>query len=267
MIKINERNQAIYFIDGYEIEIVDFINKNKVSKIIFSSEYVSKDTKIDFLVKTTSIDTIIVTTHLNIDVNVLYKLKIKSLLMSIGEYPIDFSQMKYIEDVNVIHNIKMNFNELSASLKKITINEFKNTSLNTFPSANCISDLWITQSKILSLEGLNKFSNLEKIKISSSSKLSNIDDLKYLANKIKYLELEKCKSLSDFSVLQELTNIEEISLYNVGSVSTTAYFKSLSKLKTLFLRGSTKVLEQNKEDVSHINKVVIADMDLMIGCQ
>ena len=267
MIKINEKNQGVYFVEGHEKEIVDYINQNNISTIIFSYEHTNKDTEIGFLLKTKSVDSVIITSLIKIDLEILYKLKIKKLLISIGEYPIDFSKFSDLESVDLIYNKKMNFKKLSSSFKNLTIRKLKQKKIDDCFDVNNITDLWIAQSDLISLKGLSNFSNIEKIRVALSPKLVDISDLKYISKSLKHLELDSCKLLSDFSVLEELTKIEEISMYNVGDVLTTAYFKNLSQLKTLFLRGNTKVLNQNKQDVSHINKVVIADMDLMIGCQ
>lgn len=271
MIKINENNKGIYYIYGHDKEIANYINKNNVSTIIFDEDYLNgaKDIDISFLLETKSIENIKIADYkINIDLEVVYKLEIKKLFCLYPlELAIDFSRLNYIEEVDLHYNKKMNFKGLSNSFKKLTLRKFKQKNLEDCFDENNIMDLWIAQSDLISLKGLSNFSNIEKIRIALSSKLIDISDLKHISNSLKQFELDSCKLLSDFSVLEELTKIEEISMYNVGHVSTTSYFKNLSQLKTLFLRGNTKVLNQNKQDVSHINKVVIADMDLMIGCQ
>jgi len=258
---------TIVYKGKYKEEITQYISNNKIRSIVIDGD-IKVDTSInDFLKKLSNIDSLCIIGYVKPDPNALYHLNLKELVLPENDWNLDFTRLPNLEYLRMTYCKKMNFKNIPSSLKEVTLSKLKSKDIKTVFGENSIEKLALNRTTLENLDGIEYFKKLKNIIISYSPKLTDIKNLSSLSKLLNKIEFDTCKSLSEFAVLKELSHLEEINIYNADSILTTEYFKNLSHLQILYLRGKMKVLKQNIEDVSHIKRVVIADMDLMIGCK
>ena len=124
----------------------------------------------------------------------------------------------------------------------------------------------ICQSSVCSLEGIEDASKLCWLELSYNRHLTDISALKYLSNSLKYLDIQMCGKIRDFSVLCELHNLEFLTLRGTNSLQNLSFLKEMPKLKNFHLTmnvadGNLSLCEkvpyvtiQNRRHYSHKDK-------------
>lgn len=102
-----------------------------------------------------------------------------------------------------------------------------------------LEELDICQSAIWSLKGLSAASSLKKLGLSYNTRLEDISDLESVKKTIINLEIENCGKIKDFSVLNELHNLEELRLVGSNKLPDLNFINNMPKLKSfIFMMNS-----------------------------
>jgi len=141
-------------------------------------------------------------------------------------------------------------------LKSIVITGYKSKSkdLTNLAEFEQLTELYLFQTDIVSLKGIERFKNLQKLQILSATKLESIVDLKYLPNCLVEIEIEKCKKINDFESLGHLRSIKRLLLLDCGEIKNLSFVKKLPNLKFLSF-GRTNVLDGDLSYCEGINYV------------
>jgi len=217
---------------------IDFINKYHLEKAII----IAKD--IDFITKCPSLKYIRIkpadNAGNNFDYSPLYRMpQIRSLscATSYGDKfefstSLDYSRIKGLECVSVSGNGHDNYNSIEG-MKTIRVSGYKAHDLTNMFSSTVLDSLMIIQSKIKTLDGLQKSQNMQCLYLYYNRGLSDISSLRKIKHTIKALKIENCPKIEDFSVLAELENIEFLDLRGSNSLPSLDFIKHMKNLKTL----------------------------------
>ena len=218
-------------------EHIEYINYHKIKNALIISK------NIDFIVQCPTLK------HLWIvpadsagdgfDYSPLYKLpEIKSLQCSTvygekEEYStyIDCSKLNNIEDIHVLNSKYQNFNTVK-TLKSLGLTGYKETDLSNSFDSPILDTLSIFQSKIKSLDGIQKSSKMQCLYLYYNRSLQDISSLIRVKNTLKALRIDCCPKINDFSVLGKLENLEFLELTGSNILPNLSFLKTMPNLKT-----------------------------------
>ena len=136
--------------------------------------------------------------------------------------------------------------ESCSKLKSLTINNYrpKSNDLSELPFLYSVMDLRFFQTKIISLNGIERFKNIKKFMLYSANKLESIEPLQILSNCLEEIDIDKCKNIKDLEKLGMINSLNLIRLTESGEIKSLAFVKELPNLNFLSFWG-TNVLDGN----------------------
>lgn len=177
----------------------------------------------------------------------------------------DLSETKYIESFHITYGDQTMLNKLLSScknnkikVKKLGIwgtsgNGLRNLDLLKYIDKEYLTSLQFGyadgRSMILdSLDGIEGFSNLQKLVIYNDPNLSSIEQIKSL-NKLTELEITKCEKLNNLNGIENLYNLQNLLCTRSGLNDIT----QISKLTNL---GSINFYKNSISEVGDLSKLV-----------
>ena len=142
----------------------------------------------------------------------------------------------------------------------------KEKTLTGFVPGKNLENFFINSTPIQSLDGIEAARKLHRLELSYNRSLTDISALRHLKDSLQLLEIEACGKIRDFSVLNELENLEFLTLKGSNVLPDLSFLRSLPKLKNLHLTmcvedGDLSLCEhlpyariQNRKHYSHKDK-------------
>lgn len=173
-----------------------------------------------------------------------YAKNIKSLCvkMTYGEYPnvkmvrneIDYSRIKGLVCLHVSFDSSnhKNYNKVD-TLKTLSISQYPKKDLKDLFSSQILDSLFIIISRIVSLDGISQSHFIQNVHLCYNRSLKDINPLADVKSTLRVLKIENCPKISDFSVLQELKNLEVLILRGKNKIPSLRFISELKKLKIL----------------------------------
>lgn len=223
-------------------EHIEYIRKNNVKKAIVVAE------NIQFLTQCPSLEYLMVLpaiTANEFDYSPIYEMpNIKWLqcetMYGVNEEKvstIDYSHFQGLKRLGVSGG-KGHLNVHSAGdiLSLFFDSGFPNdkTLLGFIPGA-VLKNFSVNLSPIQSLEGIEVASQLRRLELTYNRRLADISALCHLRETLRYLEIDTCGKIRDFSVLKELHNLEFLILKGSNILPDLSFLKKMPKLKTFHL--------------------------------
>jgi hypothetical protein len=181
---------------------------------------------------------------------------------------IDYSQVQHIERLAISGN---KGHENIASLKKLKVlymeqgQPCRDSLIDTF-DGEMLEKLVICQAPIKSLDGLKQAQNLRILDLAYNKKLEDITALSTINESLRWLSIEQCGKISDFSVLSELKNLEFLQLIGSNTLPNLQFIRNMPKLKSFIFKMNNSdgdmsmclkipyVSIRNKKHYSHKDK-------------
>ena len=226
-------------------EHIDFIQSNNIEKALIIAE------NIDFVTMCPSLQ------HLKIvpadsagdkfDYSPLYKMpQIKSLSCSTvygfkEEFStcIDFAQINGLECVSASNGGQQNYNAVM-TLKSLGLSDYKHQDLSDAFASSILDTLTVIQSKIKSLEGIQRSQKMQCLYLYYNRSLSDISPLQHVKQTLRALRIENCPKIEDFSVLGQLENLELLELSGSNELPDLSFLKTMKNLKTFIFSVNVK---------------------------
>ena len=95
--------------------------------------------------------------------------------------------------------------------------------------------LCLFMSNIQSINGVEKAPGLQCLELSYNRSLRDISALRKIKDTCKVLYIENCAKITDFTVLEEMENLEYLWLTGSNSLPDLRFLKKMKKLKTFIL--------------------------------
>jgi|GEM_PF-2369291 len=181
----------------------------------------------------------------------LYYLKeLKELINLYDEMGIDYSHFSEIEKLEINWSKKDKDLFTRFSLKSLRIHKYKSQSedLIEFSNLNNLNNLWIIQSTVSSINGIEKIPLLKKMTLAYNSKLKIcLNNLNFVISEIDELVIESCKNIGlDF--VKIFPNIKRLEIRNQGKISSLRpILEGLPKLEKLFVGAGTIIEEADNK--------------------
>lgn len=217
-------------------EHIELINKYQLEKVYVIAQDIS------FLLSCPSIKYIIIDPIINegceFDYSPLYELDNIIYLACHTEYrdrltTIDYSKLK---TKNLKYAFLGEFGHLNieskTSIQELTIYDDKSFSdLSKFQSMINLEKLNLNCCGILSLNGIEDFVKMQQLILTYNKKLNDISSLKHISKSLKSLCIENSPKITDFSCLEELVNLEDLSLYGRNVLPNLNFLNKMKNLK------------------------------------
>lgn len=227
-------------------ESIKYINEFNVKQVDIE-DFDCDD--LNFLKECPSIEKLSILNHFVKDLSGVYNLK-KLSVLAINETTtkVEFriNELKNLEELyGTLPKKNVGINELN-KLKKVELWGYKPKSrnLNEFKNLKSLNELSITQSSLYSLDGIEGIVNLKSLGFYYLRKLADITALEKLKAPVAELFLENCKSIEDFSPIQNLKELEDLKIIACGDIPSLSFVPKLTKLKSLVF-PETNILDKN----------------------
>lgn len=224
MVKLTEINneKAILINSDNIADDMEYAIKNKIKKIVISSRIGNyKLDNANFLEAYPEIQDLTISTYLNIDYSAIHFLKgLKKLsidVLAVDNQEIEFKNFQSLEDLNFNWRKKTINLEKCTNLKSLIISKYKKKDLKEFSNFSNLETLFVWQSSIESLEGIEDLVNLKSLSLFKNKKLTSLKGLENLVNLVD-LEISECKSLESIREISKLKNIKAIKIENCGNI-------------------------------------------------
>ena len=226
-------------------EQVEFINRYRIEKALIIAE------NIDFITMCPTLKYLRIipadSAGDEFDYSPLYKMsQIKSLQCSTvygfrEEFStcIDCSKINGLEDIHIANMGYKNYN-IVQTLKGLGLSNYKKEDISEAFSSSILDTLSIFQSKIKTLEGIQKSQKKQCLDLYYNRSLQDIIALKKVKKTLRALRIENCPKINDFSVLGELENLELLELSGNNELPSLSFLKTMKNLKTFIFSMNVK---------------------------
>lgn len=99
-----------------------------------------------------------------------------------------------------------------------------------------LQNLFLNQTSLRSLEGIQSATALERLELSYSRVLSDIYPLTALSKSLKWLDIENCGKIKDFSPLYALKNLQILRLKGSNHIPSIEFIEKMPNLRFLVIR-------------------------------
>lgn len=145
---------------------------------------------------------------------------------------IDYSKIHGVLDLAVYGKGHLNYDKVE-SLEKLWISNM--IGCKDFYAISCsmrLKDITVLQCGIKSLDGIERYTNLQSLNLSYDRSLNDISKIRDVAQSLRALVIDSCSRISDFSCLYELINLEHLILRGNNTIPDLIFLKNMKKLKT-----------------------------------
>ena len=224
---------------------IEFINNYKIEKALIIAE------SIDFITMCPTLKHLRIipadTARDQFDYTPLYKMpRLKSLQCStvygsrekLSTY-IDCEKINGLEDIHIENFRYKNYNRLK-TLKGLGLSKYERKDLFEAFSSPILDTLSVFESKIETLEGIQKSQKMQCLYLYNNRNLQDISALKKVQRTIRLLRIENCPKIDDFSVLGELENLVLLELSGCNELPNLSFLKKMKNLKTFIFSVNVK---------------------------
>lgn len=226
-------------------EQIEFINQHKIEKALIISE------SIDFITRCPTLKHLYIipadSTGNGFDYSPVYKMpQIKSVSASTiyglkEEYftHLDCSRIVGLESVSVTNSYYHNYADIK-TLKDLGLSHYKENDLSNAFCSVVLDTLVVIQSKIKTLNGIQKSPRMQCLYLYHNRNLEDISALYKVKKTLKALSIENCSKVNDFSVLGELENLEFLMLCGSNELPNLSFINKMKSLKTFVFDMNVK---------------------------
>lgn len=252
-------NELWLEVSSYEFEndimlVAQQLKENNIESIIirtFGNNYQINFENLKYIsfIKELSIDS---GSYINVN-NVYLLEKLETLWINNNNYgeEIDLTKLKSLKKL-IIANSCVNLKGLYnlPNLVTLKLQKFNEIDLTKFEMMNNLTSLELVQSKIRTLDGIEKMKNLKCLTLFYSSKLLSIEKISVLKN-LEYLEIRNCKKIENYECLKLLNNLKRLSIYDCSTLNDLLFVNQLKNLEFIGLIN-TNVHDGNIEPLIKI---------------
>lgn len=226
-------------------EQLEFINRHKIEKALIIAE------NIDFITMCPTLKHLWIVPADNsgngFDYSPLYKMpQIKSLRCRTVygrreelSTSIDCAKINGLESIHVVNSGYKNFTAVD-TLMSLGLTDYEKRDLSEAFSSSIIDTLSIFQSRITSLEGIQRSEKMQCVYLYYNRSLQDISALKKVKGTLRALRIENCPKIDDFSVLGELENLELLELSGSKELPDLSFIRKMKNLKTFIFSMNVK---------------------------
>lgn len=173
-----------------------------------------------------------------------------------GSDVVDLSFFPQLEVCGVTHSSRLLGLETCKMLKLLSINSFKprERDLTSLPPSLNLRELFVRQTSVENLVGIEAYQSLRHFEIYSATKLKTIEAVASLSECLEVLELVKCRFIRDYDALAQLRVLKRLLLTDNGTIESLKFVEKIPNLQFLSFVG-TNIAEGDLSYCERIEKV------------
>lgn len=144
---------------------------------------------------------------------------------------VDYKNISGLVDLSISGKGHLNYHQVN-SLRSLRISNYQQDDLTKMFSSKILDFLLIIQCKIKSLEGIQQSDRMQCLYLDYNRSLQDISALSSVKKTLRALRIENCPKIQDFSVLEDLENLEALILLGKNELPNISFIKKLKNLKT-----------------------------------
>ncbi|MBE5956216.1 MAG: leucine-rich repeat domain-containing protein [Lachnospiraceae bacterium] len=174
------------------------------------------------------------------DYSPLYDIPEIKYLTAITEYrdhfeptvtTLDYSRINGLKEVWMSGKGHLNFKELEL-VEYMDISNMAISDFDDMSSYESLKRLDILRTGINSLRGIGNFKKLQWLSVDYERKLSDMSEISKISNTLRALSIENCPKITDFSFLNQMHNLEHLSLFGKNKLMNLNFLFKMPNLKT-----------------------------------
>lgn len=147
---------------------------------------------------------------------------------------IDYLQISGLKRLSISGKGHLNVNKV-ATLQRIGISGYQGKDLTELFCSKQLEELRMIQCRNKSLAGIDRSQCIHSVELSYNRSLSDISQLTEVKDTLKTLCIRNCPKITDFTYLNQLTNLEHLQLHGKNTLPDLAFLERLPKLKSFDL--------------------------------
>lgn len=120
-------------------------------------------------------------------------------------------------------------------LKSLYLSYYKAEDLTEAVGSPQMDSMFLLRSGVQSLKGLERSKSLKVLRLSTCTKLNNIDALADAGENLQGLVIESCSNIKDYSALSTLKSLRRLSILGTGSMPSVSFINELHNLQAVML--------------------------------
>lgn len=145
---------------------------------------------------------------------------------------IDFTKVRGIRHLSLCTNDRYNY-PLVPTLETLSIsNDKRHTDMNSISCSRNLKSIDILICSMKSLDGIGKYP-LQSLSMSYMRSLQDISALADCGETLRFLAIDACGKIKDFSCLYELKNLKFLQLHGSNTLPDLSFIKNMPNLKIL----------------------------------
>lgn len=162
---------------------------------------------------------------------------LRKLNIGFSNSRLDFAHFTKLEELSGVWSpLWANLSRCSR-LRSLHVSQFGD-SLAEVPNACELQQLCLIQSRLASLDGLERYGNLCALELSHCAKLGDISAIASVSGTLRALRLSRCKRISSYSSLAELVHLLELEVTDCPPIPSLGFLRALCDLKSLDVYGT-----------------------------
>jgi BspA type Leucine rich repeat region (6 copies) len=212
---------------------MDFYRKHHLDGISINKSHGFNSDNLDFLKDYPDIR------HISISEGIknfegLYTLTgLNFLILSGKKLNINFSKFASLKELSIDWGSKIQGLDSCKNLQRLSVFKYNSRTKDFSEISELVwlKELEITQSNIVTLNGLKRFEKLEKLHFAFCPKLKYLCDLEGSRNSISSIIFKNCKSILNYDYVQQLKKLKILAFNNCGEIPSIQFIKKMSELE------------------------------------
>lgn len=145
---------------------------------------------------------------------------------------IDYSRINSISHLSMAGPGHLGYEELP-SLEKLWISgSERHDDFSNISRSALLKDVTMIQCGIKTLNGLNNHLQMQDLAVYHCRSLTDVSALTHVSKTLRSLTIENCPGITDFSVLEKLSELEHLHLYGNNVLPDLSFLRAMKKLVT-----------------------------------
>jgi protein phosphatase 1 regulatory subunit 7 len=232
--------RSIIIDSDYIDECMRVYNQNHLDGVAITTSHDYRLQNVDFLAEYPKIKHLSISDGIN-DINAIHTLKsLESLIISGKNRKIDFLHFPSLTELITDWSPHFLNMDKCAHLKRLSLYNYAPKTKDCLNISNVpwVKRLEITQSPIHTLNGLEKFDQLEEFELNYCSKLETLCCLEESKNTLVSLRFDHCKSIINHDYVIRLDHLNTLAYNDGGTMPSIKFIKKMTSLKDFMFVGT-----------------------------
>jgi Leucine-rich repeat (LRR) protein len=186
-------------------------------------------------------------------INSLHNLKELSLDLARDKTPLRFSEFSQLEECHLVWDKNVSGIFICENLKTLALFDFKEKNINKFLRLKNLEKLALVTSPLQDLRGIG---DLKKLKVLSFTYLRKLEDFTGLEElpALENLSITACGRIN-LGTSKELKGLKSLDLYDLPNLKSIKDLFKFPNLEAVFIWGSTSILDGDLSFFSKLKKL------------